>query len=426
MREFTVNGQLSHVEVNGDRVEFADKYAFKASAKTAYRSNQGKGDLYPLDALLYFLRHKEKPHGSYIKSARDAGLATVVFIDRKDLLAYLTGKSDSSDNIVAASDLLPELAAAPEEQPAKRQRLDHDASAGAVGGLEDAAPGSEQAVLADLAGWEHQLRDRNSMLVVPGASFGGILTQLNTLLRDQHRLKQEQRKGGAAQGSGKARPPGKPGATASQQGGRSSGTQAGDAGRLSTGAAAQSTAPRRDEEALRPIILVPSALTALVGMWNARSLLEEGRYRSVEECKVAGEKKPSRIEFRRGIGRGPGSNSRGPGGREPVYVVTDRAPPKGHKDWNRVVAVVVQGVKWQFKDFPFKGADGGDLVETFHKLMGVHLLFHDDQVPEPVRKWNVHVLRLHRTDRHKDISVAADLFKHLDQFLMSKKSQLNY
>lgn len=36
------------------------------------------------------------------------------------------------------------------------------------------------------------------------------------------------------------------------------------------------------------------------------------------------------------------------------YDVTDRPPPAGSPDWERVVAVVVQGAKWQFKDWPHK------------------------------------------------------------------------
>lgn len=83
LRDFYENGSLGQVEVHGDRVEFADKYAFPQVAKTAYKSNQGKGDLYPLDALLYFLRNKDVPHAAYMKSAREAGFSSVAFIDRK-------------------------------------------------------------------------------------------------------------------------------------------------------------------------------------------------------------------------------------------------------------------------------------------------------------------------------------------------------
>ena len=44
-----------------------------------------------------------------------------------------------------------------------------------------------------------------------------------------------------------------------------------------------------------------------------------------------------------------------PSGAKPVpYHVMDKAPAKDSPDWQRVVAVVAQGNKWQFKDWPYK------------------------------------------------------------------------
>lgn len=37
------------------------------------------------------------------------------------------------------------------------------------------------------------------------------------------------------------------------------------------------------------------------------------------------------------------------------YVISEKAPAKDKKDeWEKVVAVVVQGATWQFKDWPHK------------------------------------------------------------------------
>lgn len=39
-----------------------------------------------------------------------------------------------------------------------------------------------------------------------------------------------------------------------------------------------------------------------------------------------------------------------------------------------------QGKAWQFKDFPFKGAAKGDLVETFSNIFGAFFHYRDDAV----------------------------------------------
>lgn len=36
------------------------------------------------------------------------------------------------------------------------------------------------------------------------------------------------------------------------------------------------------------------------------------------------------------------------------YQIIDKAPAEKHPDWERVVCVIVQGAKWQFKDWPFR------------------------------------------------------------------------
>ena len=43
-------------------------------------------------------------------------------------------------------------------------------------------------------------------------------------------------------------------------------------------------------------------------------------------------------------------------------------------------AVVFQGKAWQFKDFPYKGAAKGDLVETFSNIFGAYFHYKDDAV----------------------------------------------
>lgn len=41
---------------------------------------------------------------------------------------------------------------------------------------------------------------------------------------------------------------------------------------------------------------------------------------------------------------------------------------------------VRQGKPWQFKEFPFKGADKGDMVETFSNIFGAFFHYKDEKV----------------------------------------------
>ncbi|GLI63558.1 hypothetical protein VaNZ11_006411 [Volvox africanus] len=168
-----------------------------------------------------------------------------------------------------------------------------------------------------------------------------------------------------------------------------------------------------------PIIIVPSGLTSMINMYNAKVFLEEGRFVPAAKAQAAsgGAPKPTSLTFRR-------TASRGSPGVE--YTLTDRPPAPGSPDWDRVVAVVVQGAKWQFKEWPHKGAKDGDLMEAFAKVCGFYFHFADEKVGPPVSEWNVRAVPLHRENRHKDMTAMLELYRHLDIFLQAKRSTLAF
>lgn len=169
-----------------------------------------------------------------------------------------------------------------------------------------------------------------------------------------------------------------------------------------------------------PIILVPSGVTAMINIFNARQFLEEGKFvPSAEAAAAAGNVKPAKgLDYTRTALRS--------GPRMPRYHVTDKVPRSGHPDWKRVVAVIVQGKAWQFKDFPFKGADKGELRETFTQLFGAYFYYSDEKVPETVEGWKVLKLPLRRTGRHLDHTTMLDFYTKLDGFLQGRRCELDY
>ena len=86
-----------------------------------------------------------------------------------------------------------------------------------------------------------------------------------------------------------------------------------------------------------------AGVSALMNMHNAAKFFEQGVFVPTDRMREAGAERQSLAVISRTILRGT-----------PVhYHLVDRLP-KGSPDWQRVVAVVVQGAKWQFKDFPIK------------------------------------------------------------------------
>lgn len=134
LRDYAMHGKLEQVSITDTDVVFGDGQRFPRDKKTAYKSNQGKGEYYQLDALVYYMQNVDAPN--YIASARAADMKTVMFLDRKvwnkhdvhalhptysaqDLAAYLLGQTDASNYIVIADDALLDT-----EPTTKRQRID--------------------------------------------------------------------------------------------------------------------------------------------------------------------------------------------------------------------------------------------------------------------------------------------------------------
>ena len=76
--------------------------------------------------------------------------------------------------------------------------------------------------------------------------------------------------------------------------------------------------------------------------------------------------------------------------------------------------------------FMVQGAEQGDLVDTFLRILGIHLYFHDEQVDPNVKAWNVKLCSLQRSQRHKDPLIMGDFWKWLDIHLKGRNSQLSY
>mgnify|MGYP003687280495 FL=1 len=91
----------------------------------------------------------------------------------------------------------------------------------------------------------------------------------------------------------------------------------------------------------------------------------------------------------------------------------------GKADWERVVAVFVQGTSWEFKSWPFK-----DTVATFANVRGFYVRFTDQVPPPSILASDVKTLILSQDKRYMDSTVAKDFWHALEKFLLCQKRAL--
>lgn len=179
-------------------------------------------------------------------------------------------------------------------------------------------------------------------------------------------------------------------------------------------------ASKQGQTSKRPIVLVPPGFSTLINMYNAKDFLESGRYVPSTTKKQGKEKKEDIMLVSRTFGR-----------EQPVmYEVTDRCPNKNsprHRDfWSRVVCAFVTGAKWQMADWPFKGIEQGNMVDTFAHVKGFHLKYDTDTLAPIIQSWDVTVLNLDKNNRHKDQALIQEFWTTLDRFIGRRHAHLKF
>lgn len=157
-----------------------------------------------------------------------------------------------------------------------------------------------------------------------------------------------------------------------------------------------------------PIIIIPATTTSLINMYNAAAVLQDLTYSEGASNKP----RDSEILIQR----------KKSDGTHAAYKILDNPIKLDAEDWNRVVAVFVQGPAWQFKGWPW----GGSPVEIFSRIKGFHLKWDESKLDDNVAKWNVHILELSRNKRHLDKANLLKFWSSLDAFMIKYKSFLKF
>ncbi|KAK6302367.1 hypothetical protein J4Q44_G00267220 [Coregonus suidteri] len=153
--------------------------------------------------------------------------------------------------------------------------------------------------------------------------------------------------------------------------------------------------PNQKKGSRTPIVIIPAATTSLITMLNAKDLLQDLKFVTSEEKKKQGIQRDN----------------------EPLKL----AP----QDWDRVVAVFVQGPAWQFKGWPWLLPDGSP-VDIFAKIRAFHLKYDEQKMDPNVQKWDVTVLELSHHKRHLDRPMFLKFWETLDRYMVKHKSHLRF
>ncbi|XP_046844194.1 parafibromin-like [Xenia sp. Carnegie-2017] len=175
-------------------------------------------------------------------------------------------------------------------------------------------------------------------------------------------------------------------------------------------------------ESRTPIIIIPAGATSLISLFNCKDLLQDFRFVSSNDKKQGGARKENEVLIQRRketVVNGTAGNVTVP------YRVIDNTQRLQPNDWNRVVAVFVQGPAWQFKGWPWLASDGSP-VNIFTKVKAFHLKFDEMATDANVKKWDVHVLTISRSKRHLDRASVLKFWEALDKFIIKTKPHLRY
>ena len=94
----------------------------------------------------------------------------------------------------------------------------------------------------------------------------------------------------------------------------------------------------------QPIIIVPSALTSLITLYNAHLFLEKGVFKSTEEVRRTSPAKEAEIKL----------THKFKSGKSITFRVLDSPNALSGSDWDNVVAVFASGHIWQFKGWKWE------------------------------------------------------------------------
>lgn len=177
----------------------------------------------------------------------------------------------------------------------------------------------------------------------------------------------------------------------------------------SQAAGSAAPAPSSSAQRAKPIIVVPSALTSVINMFNAKKFLEEGKYVKPEAAIEMGAAAKKVDVVVRQMG----------GQRVQLYKLIDDPTNLPPEEWSRIAAVFVTGQRWQFNRWR-----ESDPVQLFQQTLATHLTLEGRPVDPTVLSWNCRVLKVDEFKDYVNAGVVSQFWLNLDDFIQRKKPHL--
>lgn len=168
----------------------------------------------------------------------------------------------------------------------------------------------------------------------------------------------------------------------------------------------------------KPVIIVPKGMTAPLTLLNAHEFLCHGRFVPRDVLMKQGRHRNPPTTFTRQVRRSATGN-----GGLLEYEILDNPKKLGAnpKEWERIVAVIVLGHSWQFKDWPGVYSNP---VHLFARTFGFYICMEGDKIPTELSGWAVKQARLNRDKRGLDMITYASFWNGLDEWMAVHRSEL--
>lgn len=293
----------------------------------------------------------------YITLSDERGIFNLKFVDRADLLSWLRGESDESDNLIGSEKKSAEVSTAQDKAkpsvPVKRE------------------PDAE---LEKIYEKERALVNHNSALRgTKTIDFSMVSKECQRSIIMAFKSKQSS---SSSSSSVRRNRSGEP-----------------------INQVSKSSSSGRGKD---PIILLSPSASALLNMTNVKPFLEEAQF--VPMMKGSGTANLQMIT----------RNS--PRLGQFKFVVVDSVDRFTRPEyWDRVVAVFVTGQAWQFKQYLWS-----DPNILFQKVAGFCLTFAGDPVPPAVQQWNVDIVPIDRNQRFRDREVSEMIWGKIEKWMIAK------
>uniref|UniRef100_A0A2K5R6Q9 Parafibromin n=2 Tax=Cebidae TaxID=9498 RepID=A0A2K5R6Q9_CEBIM len=443
LRQYNI--QKKEIVVKGDEVIFGE-FSWPKNVKTNYvvwgTGKEGQPrEYYTLDSILFLLNNVHLSHPVYVRRAATENIPVVRRPDRKDLLGYLNGEASTSASIDrsapleiglqrstqvkrAADEVLAE-AKKPRIEDEECVRLDKERLAARLEGHKEGIVQTEQIrSLSEAMSVEKIAAIKAKIMAKKRSTIKTDLDDDITALKQRSFVDAEvdvtrdivSRERVWRTRTTILQSTGKEGASARK-------TQTPAAQPVPRPVSQARPPPNQKKGSRTPIIIIPAATTSLITMLNAKDLLQDLKFVPSDEKKKQGCQRENETLIQRR------KDQIQPGGTAisvtVPYRVVDQPLKLMPQDWDRVVAVFVQGPAWQFKGWPWLLPDGSP-VDIFAKIKAFHLKYDEVRLDPNVQKWDVTVLELSYHKRHLDRPVFLRFWETLDRYMVKHKSHLRF